>query len=290
MTLHRLIHISDIHLSRQRAYTYANWQAALHYIDAVRPDLVVNTGDLVLDSPEDVDDLIFAYSEMQRVPVPWMVLPGDHDIGGSPPQPSLRPDVPWLERYMVTQERIDRYLEIAGYDCWAMPFGSWYLIGINTLLAESGLPAEAQQWDYLQQQLVQAAGRPVALFMHKPPCIAALDEVGDVTTAMPDRGRRRLHQLITKYPVHLIASGHRHVYRTYHTHGITIVNAPTLMCDADGSWATDGIYRNGLVEYTFNGNSVEFRLVEPPGMRPIAMPPGGRSGWPKLPVEELDDG
>jgi 3',5'-cyclic AMP phosphodiesterase CpdA len=288
LTRYTLIQISDLHLSRRRAYTYANWRAVSAYIEATRPALVVNTGDFVLDTPEDHDDLTFAHAEMSRLTVPWRALPGDHDIGGSPPLPRPRPDVPWLERYLATQERLDRYLALFGEDCWAQPFGDWMLIGINALVFETGLAGAAAQWEFLDASLRAADRRPVALFTHKPPCALSMDETTETTQALPTKSRRRLRELMARHNIRLFACGHRHIYRTFQTAGAVVVCAPTLMGDGDARWTTDGIARNGVVEYSFEGEAVSFRLIEPPGVVALDLPATARHAWPPLaPGESL---
>lgn len=282
VSLYKLIQISDLHLSRTRAYTYANWLAVKAYIEAARPDWVINTGDLLLDHPEDVDDLIFANDEMAQLTVPYKILPGDHDIGGAPPQPALRSEVPWLERYLTTPERRERYLAIVGEDWWDVVLGSWLLIGLNASLFGSGFAAEAAQWQFLEDRLQAAGERSIALFMHKPPCLLLLDEPDESTRAIPVKARQRIHLLTRKHPIRLIASGHRHLYRTYISDGVLIVNAPPLMADLHGSWATDGLFRNGLVEYTLSDHAVEFRMIEPEGVTTLDLPAGGCFAWPQL--------
>lgn len=285
MTEKKLIQISDIHLSRARAYTYTNWEAVLAYIHATQPDLVVNTGDYVLDSPEDKDDLIFGHEQMQRLSVEWKSLPGDHDIGGGPPQPTLRPHVPWLEHYMTTESRRIHYLELFGEDHWAMPFGDWYFIGLNDLIFESGFADEEIQWQFLKRQLHEAGNQPTAIFMHKPPCIISITEADYVTNAIPGKARDRLWQMMKKANVRLIAAGHLHVYRTLQTMGVTVVVAPTLMRGKDDFFSKSGHNTNGIVEYTFVGESVEFRLVTPPGVKPLNLPDGARQDWPAFSPE-----
>ncbi|MCA9906389.1 MAG: metallophosphoesterase, partial [Anaerolineae bacterium] len=53
MAQKRLIQISDLHLSRTRAYTYPNWKAILKWVNQIQPDLVVNTGDFIFEAPDD---------------------------------------------------------------------------------------------------------------------------------------------------------------------------------------------------------------------------------------------
>lgn len=254
-----LVQISDPHLSAKRAYSYLNWSATLTYIEKTNPDLVINTGDLVIDAPDDEEDLAFARSEMDRLTTQWRVLPGDHDIGGSPPDP-------WQGEY-VTESRLNRFLQRYGEDRWATPFGDWYLIGLNSLIFDSGFSAEMTQWDFLEQQLRHANMRPTAIFMHKPPCVRSLDEDDSVKIAIPPVARRRFTALIRDTNVRLIGAGHLHEYRTFQSHGICIVVAPsTGFVSATEQSVANGIRRNGCVEYIFTGESVAFRMIEPEGV------------------------
>jgi len=60
MSEFRLTQISDTHLARRLPALTGNFHRVSEYIDAHRPDLVVNTGDLAFDAPTSPDDLEFA--------------------------------------------------------------------------------------------------------------------------------------------------------------------------------------------------------------------------------------
>ncbi len=287
MTTLRLIQISDLHLSRTRAYTYANWAAVLSYINVRQPDLVINSGDIVLNSPEDHDDLAFGYEQLSRLSVPWRSLPGDHDMGGGPPAPPPRFEAPWLGQYLVTEARREHYVDIFGEDCWAQSFGEWYLIGVNDLIWESGFAQEEKQWQFLEQHLQIAGRQPVALFMHKPPCVISFHEEQYVTYSIPAQARRRLRGLIATANVRLIGTGHLHVFRLLQTIGITVVTAPTIMRGIDDYVSANGLAVNGVIEYTFEGEAVEIRLVQPEGITKPHFPDGARTDWPLLHASEV---
>src|SRR4051794_26065616 len=60
MSEFRLTQISDAHLARRLPGLAGNFHRVCDYIDANRPDLVVNSGDLAFDGPTNPDDLEFA--------------------------------------------------------------------------------------------------------------------------------------------------------------------------------------------------------------------------------------
>ena len=56
----RIVQISDTHLSHRRAYAVPNVEAILDWIEADPPDLVVHTGDITADDPDDAEEAEFA--------------------------------------------------------------------------------------------------------------------------------------------------------------------------------------------------------------------------------------
>ena len=86
MTEFRLTQISDTHLSRADHFARLtdNFHRVSEHIDATRPDLVVNTGDISLDGPTSRSDLEFAKELHDALPVACRYLPGNHDVGDNP--------------------------------------------------------------------------------------------------------------------------------------------------------------------------------------------------------------
>src|SRR5450631_160917 len=65
----RLTQISETHLTRRLQKLTDNFDRIGEYIDARRPDLVVNSGDLAFDGPTSRDDLEFAKTLHAALPV-----------------------------------------------------------------------------------------------------------------------------------------------------------------------------------------------------------------------------
>ena len=108
-----LIQLSDTHLSRNQPFFHFNFEVALREINKVEPDLVVITGDLALNGPDEPDDLVYAREQFERVKAPWISVRGNHDLGLSPPEPKL------LQK--ITQERLDRVLSVfVNSSSWTM--------------------------------------------------------------------------------------------------------------------------------------------------------------------------
>ena len=50
-------------------------------LDEDPPDLLVVTGDIVLEDPDDADDREYAHAVLTGAPCPVLAIPGNHDIG-----------------------------------------------------------------------------------------------------------------------------------------------------------------------------------------------------------------
>ena len=94
----RLTQISDTHLARRHQKLTDNFQRLSEYIESKRPDLVVNTGDLAFDAPTSRDDLDFARTLHDGLPVTCRYLAGNHDIGDNPTKVGPAPSHPVTER------------------------------------------------------------------------------------------------------------------------------------------------------------------------------------------------
>lgn len=253
-----VVQLSDMHLSGARAYNVPGWDACLAYTNAQRPAFVAITGDLVLDDPDAAADHAFARSELNRLTSPWAALPGNHDIGDTEPDPHMG--------QYVDEIRRQRFVTHFGLDRWFRDIADWRVVGINSLLLGGDSPAEAEQADWLRSTLSEAGDRPIALFMHKPIGLHRLDERATTSWCVTAEGQRRLMSLLQGSPLKLVASGHAHIYRSIIQDGITMVWAPsTSPFHGRATRPFGGVRRPGLVEYWFDGDAVEFGMVEPPG-------------------------
>src|SRR6266404_930360 len=158
----RLTQISDPHLARRQPKLIENFHRVSEYIDATRPDLVINSGDLAFDGPAQRDDLQFARELHAALPVTCRYLPGNHDIGDNPTKVCPPPSQP------VTEASQQAFISIFGEDRWRFEAAGWCFIGLNSLVMNTGLAREAEQFDWLAAQLSGVNGKPVALFLHKP--------------------------------------------------------------------------------------------------------------------------
>jgi 3',5'-cyclic AMP phosphodiesterase CpdA len=259
----RLTQISDTHLARRHQKLTDNFHRASEYIDATRPDLVVNTGDLAFDAPTNRDDLEFAKTLHATLPVACRYLPGNHDIGDNPTKVGPVPAQP------ATEERRQAFLSLFGEDRWRFDAAGWCFIGLNSLVMNTGLATEAEQFDWLASELSNANGKPVALFVHKPLYLNSPDNPELVETAIryvPMPARSRLVEMLGNVDLRLVASGHVHQRRDFTYSHIRHVWSPSAgFIISDARQEKIGIKEVGLVEYRFQPDSFEVRHLRAPG-------------------------
>jgi 3',5'-cyclic AMP phosphodiesterase CpdA len=259
----RLTQISDTHLARRLPRLTDNFHRISEHIDATRPDLVINSGDIAFDGPSSPGDLEFGAALHKALPVACRFLPGNHDIGDNPTlvgPPLVDP---------VTDANLEAYHRIVGEDRWRFEAAGWCFIGLNSLIMNSGLADEAEQFDWLASQLSASGGKPLALFLHKP---LFLNEPNDPEVAetsfryVPMPARSRLIELLRAVDVRLVASGHVHQRRDFTYSHIRQIWAPSAaFIISDTRQQAIGIKEVGLVEYRFAPDSFEVRHVKAPG-------------------------
>jgi 3',5'-cyclic AMP phosphodiesterase CpdA len=265
----RLIQISDTHLARRQGKLTDNFHRLSEYIGTTRPDLVINSGDLAFDGPTNRDDLEFARTLHDALPVACRYLPGNHDIGDNPTEVGPPPSQP------VTEQSQQAFLTIFGEDRWRFEAAGWCFIGLNSLVMNTGLASEAEQFDWLASQLSGANARPVALFLHKPLFLNSPDDPELAATSIryvPMPARSRLVEMLRGVDLRLVASGHVHQRRDFTFGHVRHIWAPSAgFIISDAKQEVIGLKEVGLVEYRFQPGGFEVRHVQAPGQIEIDM-------------------
>jgi 3',5'-cyclic AMP phosphodiesterase CpdA len=267
MSPFRLTQISDTHLTRRHTPVIENFHRVCEHIDSTRPDLVINTGDLAYDAPTNPKDLPFAKSLHAELPVPCRHIPGNHDIGDNPVTVGPAPSD------LATEQQRQSFLSLIGEDRWRFDEAGWCFVGLNSLIMNTGIASEAEQFDWLAAELARTAGKPVALFIHKPLYLDAPDEpeIPDNTSRYaPQPARRRLIDMLAKVDLRLVASGHVHQRRDFTYGRVRHIWAPsTAFIFSDARQDRVALKETGLVEYRFAPDSLEVRHVRAPGQTDI---------------------
>jgi 3',5'-cyclic AMP phosphodiesterase CpdA len=256
----RVLQVTDSHLSKEAPYAEQNWLAVVDHVRANRPDLVVHTGDVTLDGASSLADLEYARDLLDRLPVPWLTVPGNHDIG----------DV-GDTRDPVTVARCERYRDLLGETSWRRALGDWQLVGVDvqTLLAD--LPGTDSMWEWLAATLTGSS--PTALFLHRP--LGPLDtgDADEPSRYVLEPARERLTQLLATGDVRLIASGHIHQWHHVDVGSVRHVWAPSAWAALpDRIQPVLGRKVVGVVEHTLftHGQSTSV-LQQPDGVRQLVI-------------------
>ena len=267
MTEFRLTQISDTHLARRLQMLTDNFHRVSEHIDATRPDLVINSGDLSFDGPTSRSDLEFAKELHDALPVPCRHLPGNHDLGDNPTAVGPAPKQP------ATEKERKNYLSVVGEDRWRFDEAGWCFIGLNSLIMNTVIDSEAEQFDWLKSELSKAGGKPVALFLHKPLFLNTPEDPELESSAIryvPQPRRKDLIEMLSVVDLRLVASGHVHQRRDFtfgHTRHVWAPSAGFVI--PDRMQEAIGVKETGLVEYRFAPDSFEVRHVRAPGQTDV---------------------
>jgi 3',5'-cyclic AMP phosphodiesterase CpdA len=221
----RVTVVSDSHLAASNPSATEQWDAVVGDLSPDPPDLVVHAGDITCDGCSEPDQLDYARELLDRVPGPLVSVPGNHDLGENSTGQEGYDHVP------VDAGRLARYRAAIGTDRFATTAGTWRIVGANSMLFGTGLPDEAEQWEWLGSELApDRDGGPMALVLHKPLLPPPGQRDGAARYVPPD-ARARLRSLLAGTGGRLVVSGHIHQsLRHTDSEGLDHLWAPT-------SWA-----------------------------------------------------
>ncbi len=176
--------ITDTHFAAERGVP-PQWPAVLDWLAARPPDLLVHTGDIVFEDPDDDVDRAFAKALLDQAPVPYVVIPGNHDIGFFGEEADL-------------PRRLATFRGVWGNDRFVRDLAGWRLVGADAYLLGT---ADHDAW--LREAVTTTS--PVLAFIHQP----IRGEPAD-GWEMPDRARTAFARATTGADLRVVASGHRH--------------------------------------------------------------------------------
>jgi len=259
----RIVQISDTHVSAEHDDFTENAAVISRAIAELKPDLVINTGDLAMNGCIEPADLDLAAAFHGALGVPVLSVPGNHDVGD---RPEIRAD------QVIDDARIGTFRRIAGADRWIRDIPGWRLIGLNAMLFDTGHPEEEAQFQWFAEAV--ETDTQIAVFMHKPLFIDHADEgPRGYWTARPDP-RKRFLEIVGGRNLKLVASGHLHIARERMFDGVTHIWGPasSFVC---GPMQEDlgGQRQIGLVAYTFFEDGFSHHFIYPAGARDLQLDP-----------------
>lgn len=256
-----VVQVSDSHVSPGIPRFNANWEAAVAAVNRLSPDLVVHTGDATLDGADSEEDCAFAARSLAALSAPVRIVPGNHDVGDgrSRSQPA-------------TRDRLARFERHFGPALWTEDRPGWRLIGLNSQALGAGDGLDHAVAEAIAEALRSLGDRRMAVFLHKPALITALEEGEVGYWAVPPAARGPLAALLTHSALRLVASGHLHVARLSAFGPATLAWCPAtgflvgekLLPDAQG-----GMRQLGLMRHVFREDRVETEILAIPEAEPI---------------------
>lgn len=206
----RLLHISDLHLASEPGDLYPGLSDRMTNVMTVlrdaKADAVVVSGDLTESGSHDVTDLVVAREWIDALGIPWLVVPGNHDLGANRRRSLKYPDREWFDERPFAETA---FAHIFGDDLApVLSIDGVTLVGV---VLREGDPDGAL--DALRSQLMVSSA-PIVVVGHYPvimprdvPMIAEFGARGYV-----DREASALEQLMAEFPaVRLYCSGHVHL-------------------------------------------------------------------------------
>jgi alkaline phosphatase D len=216
----RIVQLSDTHFSAA-AGVPAVWPEVVDWLRRDPPDLVVHSGDIALEDPDDAADREFARRLLADVPAPLVVIPGNHDIGFYGEEDRL-------------PARVKAFEATWGADRFRQDLAHWRLVGVDAY--RLGEP-EHDAWF----AAAVATDAPVLVFVHQP-----VHGDGDDEWVMADAARAAFDRAIAGADVRVVACGHRH---RWHRDGRDVWAPSLTLTGPTDDRALPGDPRPGLLEH-----------------------------------------
>ncbi len=249
--------VSDSHLSMAKPEADRNWDVVVDHLTITRPDLIIHGGDISADGDDVLADLEHAKNQLDRLPGPYLAVPGNHDVGDAEPE------------WALTRQRRIRYEDVFGGRFWVTDLDRWRIVGVDSQAIVSGHDDDEVWWEWIATQL--ATRRQTVVVLHRPIAPTAADEPDVGRRYLTEPARTRFRRLIAgpgggAGNVVAVITGHLHQWRSQVVDGVAWIWAPsTWAVMADDLQPTIGTKAVGLVELDLDAIGHP-RLVTPDGM------------------------
>ncbi len=222
--------VSDIHVGTPRSYRYqpawnANWATARAQIVALAPEFLIVGGDLTRDGSTHRYELEQIKADLDALPFPVHVIPGNHEVGNK-----YHPD----SSVSIQPAYVELYRSVFGASQWSFDHKGMRFSAFDAFLAGSGLPEEAALWAWLEAEAARPPAQTQLWFMHpalfvnqptEPNWEIAVDR-NAWYFSVDEPHRSRILEVFRRTNTSLVISGHIHCRRTVVAEGITFQYAP----------------------------------------------------------------
>ena len=244
-------------MDRSAGFTQTDslFKAVVDATNALNPEFIIMTGDLVNTPDDAVQDSVYRV-RLAELQAPVYTIPGNHDYMG------------------FTREKQADFIAKRGADRFAFKHHDCAFIGMDSNCIKDGVKdAEDEQWAWLEKELAAAQGSGyIFVFVHCPVIRESMDEREDNSNFNMEQ-RRRYVDLFKKYGVDVVFAGHTHQEYDATVEGIRFFTTGPV-----GNAIGHG--KPGYTVVKVDENGVDATYVPTPGVKPRRMGPpfGGRPG------------
>ena len=229
------LHVNDSHMGTPRSFRFRpavnrRWAAIKRQMAAIDAEFVLHGGDLTRDGETHEFEYLQAREDLDALPFPTFVIPGNMDVGNKHAQRSGRnriwdaQGIGWSDPDLnMTSRRLDLFSSYFGPVHWTFLFRGVRFTGFFAALAGSGLPHEDRFWRMLERLPKLPPARHHVAVMHYWPFMEHPDEPAwDITDpkeydnwyfSIDPPHRQRLWQLLQDARVEILLCGHVHTGR-----------------------------------------------------------------------------
>ncbi len=214
----KIVQLSDMHLLRLADASPRDAEGFVAFVDALTPDLVVHVGGAGVTDAGGIEARAEGVRRLSRLAAPLGAIPGDRGFRG--PGENLFGDEP------ATAAGVRAFRDVFGHDRFLCEAGEWAAVGIDSGLLDSGLPEEAEQWEWIEGLPARVEGRPVVLFTHRPIWALRPELRGARPASSVDAGSLpRLRSVLERMDVRVFGGGQLHHYGLLWRDGVPLAAA-----------------------------------------------------------------
>ncbi len=271
------VHVTDIQPGSPKSYRYnpswiRNWYEAKKQILKIVPDLLLVGGDLTRDGSIHRYELEEMKADLDGLPFPVYVVPGNMDTGNKHTRKNGRhrgPNQCTDLELNVTSAQLEQFASVFGNLWWSVDHKNVRFSGFADMVVNSGLPEEKEFWEWAEAQKSRPHASHHVWIMHYALFADAPDEPnGDIGKQYSDwyfcidqPGRKRLLELFKATSADVVISGHVHCHKVTYAEGIRFEIAPAT---SFGQWANrwvDGDASLGFLKYDVSDAGIECTFV-----------------------------
>lgn len=209
----------------------------------LRPAFVIQVGDLIEGYNSDLDTIAdewqrFADQVAPLDPVPFLAVPGNHDVFNGDKQIDPRLEALFEQQW--------------GPLYWAFTYKNTLLISLNSDSSAGANQIIGKQLDWLQQTLANKTSAHTFVFMHRPPMLMANAKV--------------LHDLFKQHGVSHVFYGHHHHYHFFEQDGVRYTMTNAAANSAHDHHGVGGFHH--LLQVAVRGEEVNVAVIEADAIKP----------------------